>query len=690
MSTASSDGPVVNVNGHRVSLVPSTDLHGPDAGHTDWFIVRFDRFVDYTFKQELRQGNLEVYDRMGDNIYLCKYTLDDLTPIINNNAVSHLALYPESAVPTADIVNPTPDSSATSGEAGSGRIGATTESTKKPFVLALHPNPSQSLQQVLELVQSSFGAENLDHEVAGNAVRVNLDPAAIPEISRIDSIRTIAKVQKRVPFSVRQRVIMQFLKSKTSADYKGKGEIVYVADTGFDKGVTDDVHPAFTGRVLAAVSAVGSTNPADLNGHGTHVAGSVLGNHSRYPGTDMSNVQGTAPESKLVSIGIEFDKFPTTLSILTQDVPPYGPPTILSNSWGNSWEWCHQPYGVDDAYIVDQVMHENSHACILFAAGNDGQYVTLDDKQQQIGDFASAKNCITVGASYSDRPLDANDIGYDPIGKVHSVSEVADFSSTGPTVEGRVAPDVVTPGCIILSARSRGITPDSLKNYLETFGKPDYDDLLYIAGTSMATPAASGCVAVLRSAFRAQQGTVPTGSLLKALMVHGAVDLVGTRFKVDSFKASGEAKTAYYTMTPAPNPFQGYGRVEINDSLYPIIGPISGQRGYVDGALPTGPQNRIYPISIPSSARSLTVTLAYTDLPGECLQNLITLSVKLSDGSMLHPLKPTDPMGRTFDWQPSNVAKIVASNLRAGQADILLDILTGEPSASFAVVWTVA
>lgn len=441
--------------------------------------------------------------------------------------------------------------------------------------------------------------------------------------------------------------------------------------------------------MLAATTAAGATISADWNGHGTHVAGSVLGNLNQYPGTDMSNVEGTAPESKLISIALNFSKFPTTLSLLTQNVPPFGSPVVMNNSWGNIWNGSQQPYGPNNARIVDQVMHNNSYTCILFAAGNDGKYVGINNKQQQIGNFASAKNCITVGASYSDRPLDSKDTAYQTGGRVHSISEMTVFSSTGPTVEGRVAPDVVAPGAVILSARSRTISPGILTETLLAYGNPDYDNLLFMDGTSMATPAVTGCVAVLRGAFRAQQSTNPTGALLKALIVHGAIDLVGTQFTVVSQNKSGSHSSCEYTMTAAPNPFQGYGLVDINNSLSPVIGPITNQRGFVDSSLASGLQQKICTMNIPSSAKRLIVTLAYTDLPGNALQNQIVVSVKLSNGTSLSPLAPTDPMGRAINWQPSNVAKIVAANPLAGQAEIFLNIQTGEPAAKFAVVWTV-
>ena len=559
MSVAIPGGPagiVTIVNGHEVPLFPSTgNFSPPDARQTDWIIVKFDRFVDYNFKQQLRQEHLEVYDHFGNNSYLCKYLPSDLTPIVNLQAVSYMALYPDSAVPVADIDGLRTGGLLTNSETDSTQTEATTGITKMPFVLALHPNPNQSPEQVLDVVRSSFGAEHLDDEIAGNTIRVKLDPAVVSEVSRIDSIRTIANVRKHKPFSVHQRAIMQFSKMAISSKYKGNGEIVFVADTGFDMGVADDVHPAFTARVLAATTAAGATISADWDGHGTHVAGSVLGDLNQYPGTDMSNAQGTATESKLVSIALNFDMFPTTLDLLTQNVPPYGPPVVMNNSWGLTWNWSQQLYGAGDAYIVDEVMFKDSYACILFAAGNDGDRVGTNGKQQQIGDYASAKNCITVGASYSDRPLDPNNRGYKAGGKVHSTCEMTDFSSTGPTVDGRVAPDVVAPGAVILSARSRTILPANLQKILLSYGYPDSDDLLFMDGTSMAAPAVTGCVAVLRGAFRAQQGTTPTGALLKALIVHGAVDLVGTQFTMVSQTKSGSPSSHQYTMTAAPNPF---------------------------------------------------------------------------------------------------------------------------------------
>jgi subtilisin family serine protease len=80
--------------------------------------------------------------------------------------------------------------------------------------------------------------------------------------------------------------------------FEGENQVVAVADTGFDVGSTTNVHPAFQGRV-ARLYALGRPNNAnDPNGHGTHVAGSVLGDGiSTVLGMA---IRGTAPRAQLV------------------------------------------------------------------------------------------------------------------------------------------------------------------------------------------------------------------------------------------------------------------------------------------------------------------------------------------------------------------------------------------------------
>ncbi len=93
--------------------------------------------------------------------------------------------------------------------------------------------------------------------------------------------------------------------------YTGSGMVVAVIDTGVSQG-----HPAFAGKwvtgaltsllgsyyggfVSSPVSAIQCADPLDDGGHGTHVAGTAVGNHAG------NNHKGTAKDAKLVEIKID-------------------------------------------------------------------------------------------------------------------------------------------------------------------------------------------------------------------------------------------------------------------------------------------------------------------------------------------------------------------------------------------------
>ena len=70
----------------------------------------------------------------------------------------------------------------------------------------------------------------------------------------------------------------------------GSGQRVAVADTGLDED-----HGDFGNRIINVVNVAGDSSTADTNdGHGTHVACTVLGDGSR-----TSSYAGIAPEAEL-------------------------------------------------------------------------------------------------------------------------------------------------------------------------------------------------------------------------------------------------------------------------------------------------------------------------------------------------------------------------------------------------------
>src|SRR5205823_2488181 len=140
-----------------------------------------------------------------------------------------------------------------------------------------------------------------------------------------------------------------------------------------------------------------------------------------------------------------------------------------------------------------------------------------------------------------------NPIASDPIS--NNPEGVAAFSSRGPTRDHRIKPDVVAPGSVILSAKSRLAVANPI------FGISLDNDYMFDAGTSMATPLVAGCAAVVRESFRVRHGINPSAALVKAMLINGAILLTGQYVPPE--------------LAPIPNEAEGFGRVSLSASLAP-------------------------------------------------------------------------------------------------------------------------
>ena len=118
-----------------------------------------------------------------------------------------------------------------------------------------------------------------------------------------------------------------------------------------------------------------------------------------------------------------------------------------------------------------------------------------------VGAQSAAKNALTVGASDSTRP---NVNGwFDPAEPPGNQNQRATFSSFGPTTNGRAKPDLLAPGCAILSTRSQFIPAATQANNEDRYGQVPAgfglgNQYAFSWGTGMATPLVAGCTAVIR------------------------------------------------------------------------------------------------------------------------------------------------------------------------------------------------
>jgi subtilisin family serine protease len=405
----------------------------------------------------------------------------------------------------------------------------------------------------------------------------------------------------------------------------GKGQVVAITDTGLDTGKNDSsMHPDFQGQIKELIALGKPGDASDTLAHGTHVAGSVLGTGKASNGL----YKGMAPGAKLVMQAVEdanggLGGIPEDLGQLFKQAYDKGA-RVHSNSWGVPFDSGGSVYDAQSA-AVDKFMWEHPDYTILFAAGNDGDH----DQDSQV-DYSTvstpgtSKNAITVGASQNNRP--DKKMGTD-------ISDMAIFSSRGPTADGRVKPDVVAPGTWIASTRSS-------KSDDKHFWAPheSNNQYGYMGGTSMATPLTAGATTLLRQYYVEKAGVTPRADLLKATLVNGAATMKsGLTWKDD-----------------------GWGRVDINNSLYGR--PFKFVNG--DKALQTG-EAATYSYTV-KDGQPLKVTMAWTDYPAspsaqKTLVNDLDLVVKGPDGEVLG----NHMLAKTAD-HTNNVENVVVAAPKAG------------------------
>jgi serine protease AprX len=432
----------------------------------------------------------------------------------------------------------------------------------------------------------------------------------------------------------------------------GGGELIAVCDTGLDSGDPASIHPDFKGRVALIKSYPinsdydgdvtnpgGDDGPSDIDsGHGTHVAGSVLGSGASSAGFAglAGPVRGLAYKAKILFQAVEqemkwkdpvfIDKYgryilsgiPSDLKDLFSYAYSNGA-RIHSNSWGGGEagaydEQCRQL----DAFVWDK-----RDFCVVVAAGNDGKDSDHDGviDPMSVSSPGTAKNCITVGACENDRPNFTDTYGEDwpddytvpPISTdkvADNPNQVVAFSSRGPTKDGRAKPEVVAPGTYVLSTRSRYIA----ENHFGWGKFPPSKLYMYDSGTSMATPLTAGAVAVVREYLRTkQQIKSPSAALLKAALIAGATRLPGVALQGAVLDND-----------------QGFGRVNVDAVVSPTA---PAKMVFVDEptSLKTG-QVHTVSLTLKSGSAPLVVVLAYSDFPGKALVNDLNLIVRGPNG----------------------------------------------------------
>lgn len=413
--------------------------------------------------------------------------------------------------------------------------------------------------------------------------------------------------------------------------YFGQNQIAAMADTGVDLGDAGGFTLDLKDAIKAGIPfGIGSKSWEDPMGHGTHVAGSVLGRGTASGGI----LKGGAYKASLVVESlwcpiVDNLTVPPKLDTLFSAAYDQGA-RIHTNSWGSA-----RSFGEYDsmAQQVDDFMFTHPDFLVIFAAGNSGMDMDKDGRidPNSIGSPGTAKNTLTVGASENlvSNPTSLqktvsqfrqakDEWPAEPIwsSKISdNIDGMAMFSSRGPTKDGRLKPEIVAPGTNILSIRSHNPEAEPLWG---AYNK----DYVWSGGTSMATPLTAGAAVVTREVLMEKFKIAnPSAALVKATLMHTAKDMFPGQY--------GEG-TATQELTHRPNSDEGYGRVDMGR-----LSQLTSSTSFVDAAVA---QDESYTQTIKVTGHGLLVNLVYTDAPGTpaaatALVNDLSLSLVGANGA---------------------------------------------------------
>jgi len=408
----------------------------------------------------------------------------------------------------------------------------------------------------------------------------------------------------------------------------------------WDGGSVLDTHQEFNEGASSRVNLMNSGQPT--NDHATHVAGTIAAYgveglaKGMAPAAEIDSYDWNGDISEMTAAGATAPGQFATKVYLSNHSYGYGYGWNYSSA-NSRWEWSGT--GTDqNAYDAgfgqystksddyDIIVYNAPYYTIFWAAGNENTdgpnngntalvgagTVTYDSSIhpqndgsyrngfETIGDHGLAKNIITIGAAN-----DAVASGQrDP-----SKATKASFSSTGPSDDGRIKPDLMANGVGLWSTSHSG-------------------DAAYVgkSGTSMASPNACGSAALLVAKYSELfSGGAMLASTLKALLIHTASDFGN----------------------PGPDYTYGWGLINVQEAADIIIDHEAnpGKQRLTESLVSTTVTSKTY--SFTSDGFPIRATLCWTDPVGAAtsghddrtpnLVNDLNLKVIAPDGTIYLP-----------------------------------------------------
>jgi hypothetical protein len=264
--------------------------------------------------------------------------------------------------------------------------------------------------------------------------------------------------------------------------------------TGVKVGVWDAGRVRNTHQEFNTTRVINRNATAPLDDHATHVAGTVGASgftasaKGMAPSVAIDSWDWNSDYAEMTSSGA------ATVSGDTNKIP------LSNHSYGYNAGTSDMGVYNSESVETDALSVSMPYYLICWAAGNEQDLLTAKGGFQSITYNGLSKNILTVGG--------VNDAVSGGV-RSPSAGTMSDFSSWGPSDDGRIKPDVVANGVTVNSPIDTSNT--AYASY---------------SGTSMATPSVTGSAALLAQLYaREFAGQRMRSSMLKGLLIHTADDL---------------------------------------------------------------------------------------------------------------------------------------------------------------------
>ena len=505
--------------------------------------------------------------------------------------------------------------------------------------------------------------------VVGHGWHVVVPKSAIEALAQADQVKWIEQGPpplQPLNYFTRQAIhvdeVQQIDLSAGTPSYHGltgAGVTAGFWDTGIDATHEDfllhDASGAITGSRI-----VTSFSMSDL--HGTAVAGVIGASGYRCVacGSTPYDFRGMAPEVSLLPAVPHPIWGPSELSI-GDAIRNYGM-DVSNHSYvqttNGQYLYLAEQLDLMVRGTTDSTGQPVAPRPMVWAAGNNGRIPEYSSVEGYFSVEAAAKNPLTVGAT---------------IGSVAMhIGHLADFSSLGPTWDGRIKPEVVAPGNMIRTTRN------------------DTNCYTLLDGTSLAAPAVTGTLALMLQQYGLTYGVdpdtaAPLPSTSKAVLVQTATDLVHPTS--DALDRNNPDTGSFVQYHAGPDYATGYGQVNALAAVSLIK-----EKNLLEDRIASRTEVDEHEFWVSPGTDRIQFTLAWDDEPFEGtyapetapkLVNDLDLTLVAPDGTTHLPwvLAPLTPAATIGDRDPIAPGDITAATRGRDHLNNLEQVTVERPAS---------